>query len=258
MQRHFKPALVFTAFTLTCGLYSNQAFAQFAFTNNVSIDALVTTGATGNLSGNNYGGAGALAVAAPGSSLGEFQSVIQFNLSAATASFNQLYGAGDWGILSVSLQLTATPNNNITFFNTTAAGHFNVSLMQNNSWTEGSGTPASPGVSGITFNTLQSTFINNATDQPLGTFASTTATAGTANYGLTLGSSLISDIDTGGNLSLRLSAADSTEAYLFNSRSGGTHPELVIVVVPEPGTLALGAMGLAMFAIACRCRKLSR
>jgi hypothetical protein len=44
------------------------AFSAHAatFTLNPSADAFVTTGPTGNLSGNNYGGAGALSVAALG------------------------------------------------------------------------------------------------------------------------------------------------------------------------------------------------
>jgi hypothetical protein len=249
MRSTLKPAAIFAAATLSCGFFSTQTFALAAFTNNASIDAMVTTGPSGNLSGNNYGAAGALSIAAPSQSLGEFQSVLQFDLSGATTFFNSIYGTGLWGIQSVRLQLSATPNNNITFFNTTAAGHFNVSLMQNNSWLEGTGTPAAPKTDGITFTTLQSTFINNATDQNLGTFASTAATSGTANYGLTLASGLVSDLDSGGTLSLRLSAADATESYLVNSRTAGTHPELLIVVVPEPGTLALGAMSLAMLAV---------
>src|SRR5882724_3078740 len=92
---------------------------------NPSADAFVTTGPTGNLNGNNYGGAGALSVAAPGLSQGEFQSVLQFNLSGAKSSFDGQFGVGQWSIQSVTLQLTATSPNN-AIFNASAAGQFGI------------------------------------------------------------------------------------------------------------------------------------
>src|ERR1043165_1617923 len=113
---------------------SAATFSTIAFS-----DAFVATGPTGNLSDNNYGGGGALGLAAPNLSLGEFQTVMQFNLSSVRNSLDAQYGAGSWTIQSVSLQLTASPHNN-AIYNDIAAGQFNVSLMQNNSWVEGTGT----------------------------------------------------------------------------------------------------------------------
>ena len=49
---------------------------------------------------NNYGGAGAFAVAAPGLPKGEFQSLVQFDLSPAKASFDAALGAGNWTLAS--------------------------------------------------------------------------------------------------------------------------------------------------------------
>jgi hypothetical protein len=229
------------------GIFSNNAFA----------DAFVTTGPTGNLSGSNYGGAGALSVAAPGLANGQFQSVLGFNTAAAFSSFNTQYGAGQWTILSVTLQLTATPNNN-AIFDPTASGLFGVSLMQNNGWTEGTGTPINPTTDGITYNSLQGTYINNGADQALGSFNFNGASSGTALYSLGLTPGLLTDIEDGGILSLRLFAEDSSLSYLFNSRTGGSgtsHPELIIAVVPEPGTIALSAMGLAIVACCRRSRR---
>src|SRR5262245_15037090 len=77
-----------------------------SFSTNATIDAFVTTGPTANLSANNYGGAGSISLAAPGLPQGEFQSVLQFNLSGAFSSFNSTFGAGQWSIQSVTLQLT--------------------------------------------------------------------------------------------------------------------------------------------------------
>jgi hypothetical protein len=241
----------FTLIALAAAVFSLGSLAVQAagFTNNPVADAFVTTGPTANLSGENYGGAGALSVAASGLANGEFQSVMQFSTSAAFNSFNTQFGVGQWTIQSVTLQLTATPNNN-AIFNTTAAGQFNVSLMLNNSWAEGSGTPAIPTMDGITYNSLQSTYIGSS-DQAAGTFSFNGASSGSATYPLTLGSGLISDIDNGDNLSLRLSAADSVVSMLVNSRSGGSsssHPELIINVIPEPGSLTLVLLGLVMIA----------
>jgi hypothetical protein len=58
------------------------------FTLNPAADAFVTTGPTANLSVNNYGGAGALSVAAPGLANGEFQSILRFDLAGARTSFD--------------------------------------------------------------------------------------------------------------------------------------------------------------------------
>src|SRR6185312_2382557 len=99
-------------------------------------DAFVTPGADGTLSVSNFGAAGALALAAKGLPQGEFQSVLKFDLSGAANSFNAQFGAGNWTVQSVTLQLSASPHNN-AIFNNVAAGQFNVSLMQDNSWAEG-------------------------------------------------------------------------------------------------------------------------
>src|ERR1051325_2699813 len=77
-----------------------------------SADAFVTGGPSGNLSGNNYGGAGALGVASAGSAKGEFQSLLPFDLSGAKTSFDAQFSIGQWSLQSVTLQLTATGPNN--------------------------------------------------------------------------------------------------------------------------------------------------
>jgi len=216
---------------------------------NPSADAFVTTGPTGNLSGNNYGGAGALSVAAPGLAQGEFQSVLQFSLAGTKSSFDSQFGAGQWSIQSATLQLTAgAPNNAI--FNASAAGLFGISWMQNDSWTEGTGTPASPSLSGISFSTLNS-FLS-AGDEALGNFNFNGATSGNVSYTLGLTPSFVADILSGNNVGLRIFAADSVVSGLFDSKSFGTtsaRPVLTVSVsvVPEPGSLALGLAGLICF-----------
>lgn len=192
----------------------------------------------------NYGGAGALSLSAPGSATGEFQSVLRFDVSAAIASLNSAYSAGNWSIQSASLRLTAgSPNN--AMFNPQAAGQLGASWMQNDSWIEGTGTPASPSTTGLTYSTLPS-FLS-AGDEALGTFAISEATSGNNTYNLALTSGFTTDLNSGGLVSLRLFAADSSISYFFNSRSFGNvanRPVLSITAIPAPGTTLLVPAGL--------------
>jgi hypothetical protein len=211
-------------------------------------DAFVASGPTGNLSDNNYGGGGALAIAAAGLPNGEFQSVMRFDLSGTRSSLDVEFGAGQWSIQSITLQLSSSPHNN-AIYNNIAAGQFGISLMQNNSWVEGTGNASNPTTDGITFNTLNSRFINISADQTLGTFHFPGGTSGANQYTLSLAPGLISDVTGGNEVSLRLFADDNTVSYLFSSRSASAalQPELIIDAIPEPRTLALVVMGLVLF-----------
>jgi len=247
------PGLALAALLLHAGSSSSQAAT---FTTNPTIDAFVTTGPTGNLVNNNYGGAGALSFSAAGQEMGELQSVMQFSLAGAATSFDAAYGAGQWNIESITLRLTASSANNAVY-NSPAAGQFRISWMQNDSWQEGTGSPSSPGTTGITFGSLQSTFIG-PNDESAGIFAFNGSTSGSQTYNLDLTPGLMADAQAGGNFSLRLSAADTAVSGVFSSRNFGTvgnRPLLTIVAVPEPGTLTLGGLGLALAAWIGRHRR---
>jgi hypothetical protein len=132
--------------------------------------------------------------------------------------------------------------------------------MRNNSWVEGTGTAGIPTSDGISFTSLQSTYINNATDQALGTFSFGGGSSGANSYALGLTAGLMADLAAGNDLSLRLYAADNGVSYLFSSRANGTsanRPTLIVNAIPEPGSLALGVMGLAMPAL-WRCLRKSQ
>jgi hypothetical protein len=121
--------------------------------------------------------------------------------------------------------------------------------MQNDSWTEGAGTPAAPTTTGITFSTLPS--FTSAGDEALGTFSFAGGTSGTAAYTLSLTSGFDADATAGNLVSFRLFAADSAVSYLSDSRTFGTtgfRPLLTVVAVPEPASLALGLAALSVVA----------
>ena len=173
---------------------------------------------------------------------------MRFATSAAKSSFDATFGAGQWQVQSATLQLTsANPLNPI--FNSSAAGQFAVSWMQNDSWAEGTGMPGSPTSDGVTFNTL-SGFLSGA-DQPVGTFNFPGGTSGNNTYALAPASSFVSDIAAGDNVSVRMLAADSAMSYCLNSRNFGTQsvrPLLTIsaVAVPEPAAALFGFAAVAL------------
>ena len=201
---------------------------------------------------NNYGGAGAITISAAGLPKGEMQSVMMFDLASAKTSFDTTYGAGQWTVTGIPLQLTAAAAGN-ALFNTSAAGNIAIGWMQNDSWVEGAGTPMAPGATGITFNTLPS-FLSGA-DQALGTFAFGGATSGNFNFAFNLPSGIVGDVTAGSLASLRFSAADSTVSGVFNSRTFKTaamRPALTITAVPEPATWLLAVISIGCLFIARR------
>jgi hypothetical protein len=241
-QRSFLIGLVSLAITVLCPARSHAA----AISMNPIADSFVTPGSDGSLSNNNYGAAGLLSIAAPGKPQGEFQSVLQFDLSAAKASFDTQFGAGLWSIESVTLQLTAAPVNN-AIFNAISAGQFKISWMQNDSWTEGAGTPSVPTTTGITSNSLP-TFLG-PNDEDLGTFSFNGATSGSTTYTLTLTSGFTADMLAGSVISFRTFEADTDISYLFNSRNFNTaasRPLLTVTAVPEPSSCVLALAGLSL------------
>jgi hypothetical protein len=191
----------------------------------------------------NYGGAGALSVAAGGLAKGEFQGYMKFDTSSAKRSFDSLFGVGLWQIESVTLQLTAGSPNNPIFNSPSAAGAFSLAWIPDDSWIEGTGNPSSPAFTGVTYNAPPSW----AGEVGLGLFNYGGATSGQTIYSLSLASAFASDVSAGNLVSLHFAAADTGLSYVFNSGNNSTvanRPLMSITAVtPEPASLALLAAG---------------
>jgi hypothetical protein len=246
------------------------ANADTSFTiNNTVADAFLASGSPNNpvgtnLSSLNFGAAGTLAIAPASSTKGEFDSVIQFNSTAAVSQFNATYGAGNWQITGLKLMLASNfgtqgsqPPNQI--FNTINAGSFGITWISDNNWVEGNGSgmgePGYPGNSEVSFNSIP-TLLSGTTDS-LGTYLYTPPGNNVyLTYNLPLNADLVNDAAAGGGVSLYFFAVDNV-IYLFNSKSfSSNHPELTLIATatPEPGTLSLLAVSLGGF-LAARWRK---
>ncbi len=220
-----------------------------------SADAFLTAGSADSSAGSptgNYGAAGALQISAVGSTKGEIQSLLKFDLAVAKSTFDAAYGVGNWLVDSITLQLGtnfgtqgAQPNNPI--FNRINAGLFTIDWLANDNWIEGTGNPGAPTTDGVSFSSLAA--LVSAADKSLGTFSympvgnTNPPTVPPATYALNLDASFLADVSAGNHVSLRAYAADAGVSYLFNARSFGTaanRPTLIVSAsVPEPGTSVL-------------------
>jgi hypothetical protein len=201
-------------------------------------DAFVSA-ASANVN-SNYGGAGALAVAGSGDSKGEFDSVLEFNLSTAAGLTIQ----------SITLQFNASNPANLIFNSPQTSGQFSIIWMDNISWTEGNGSPSTASTTGgITDATLPN-YLDSA-DETLGTYTSPSATSGANIYSLSITApSFLNAVTSGSTVSFEVvPTASSSVAYVFNSKdfsgSSSAKPMLTIVAVPEPATAGLMLAALA-------------
>ena len=151
--------------------------------------------------GNNYGAAGALEVSAPGSTKGEFDSFVRFNLGSTKAYFDGLYGANNWTVQSITLQLTTSAPNN-ALFNASTAGMFSIQLNHSDAWVEGAGTPSAPDTTPSDLNFTNHTNYEGTADPSLGMYSFAGGTSGTSTYTLGLSTGLLADVQSGSDASL--------------------------------------------------------
>lgn len=184
----------------------------------------------------NFGGSGALVISGAGTTNGQFASLMKFDLAVATTALDTAYGAGNWTIDSILLELTAVVPNNVTF-NANAAGAIDVDWLATDSWTE----------SGITWSGLPA--VVSGGSQSMGSLAYNGG-LGTTQYELTSTAGFVNDLTTGGIASLQLSAtSDANASLVINSRNFGTaasRPALIITASPEPGRVLLIFLGLTV------------
>ena len=156
---------------------------------------------------------------------------------------------GGWSINSIALQLTTSTVTN-AIFNASQPGTFDVKWISSNSWVEGTGTPNTPATTGVKWTDFAGL---TSGAQAEGVFNVTNVGDGvTANYTLTPSSSLLTEVFSGSQASLALTAdpTDSSMSALFNTRNFGTasrRPALIItasaVAAPEPGRGMLLMLG---------------
>ncbi|HUI06010.1 MAG TPA: hypothetical protein VL486_03290 [Verrucomicrobiae bacterium] len=250
---------------LAVGLWvsaQGAARAQVTISANSVADAFVRSADATH----NYGGAGALSISgtiatnASGVQQGAFDSFIRFDISSTVAQFNADFGAGGWTISSARLLLTETTAPANAIFNR-GVGQFEVRWIANDSWNEGTGTPAAPNTSGILYND-ESSVLNASQDVTLGWFTNG-GTNGLDAFSLSTPSAFLTDIGTGGLVSLYLTAtAASTVGFTFNSHEFGTASQrpllqLTAVEIPEPTSFALLGVSLAALVVPRRVRQKS-
>ena len=93
---------IFCAAALFCFTPVAAFATSVTYSVNPTADTFVTNGSANGAGPNdNYGAAGSLMVAGSASGNGTFESLLQFNLSAATAQFNTQLGVGDWTLSNI-------------------------------------------------------------------------------------------------------------------------------------------------------------
>jgi hypothetical protein len=221
------------------------AHAQVTYTGTTSDDAFLATGSPGNPSGTNltnenFGAAGVLAVASAASVKGEFESVLKFNLTNATGLFNGTYGP-NWTISDLSLELTgnfatagAQPDN--PMFNSVSGGNFVVEWMADDDWVEGTGRPNFPTADGVTYGSLPLLLSDSHEVLCTNTYVPPGDNVHLM-WPLPLNVNLVSNIVVGGPVSFRLCAADDRISCLFNSHNfgNGNQPLIHITAIPRLG-----------------------
>lgn len=176
----------------------------------------------------NFGASGALVVSGSGTAntLGQFASLLKFDLATAKTTFDAAYGVGGWTLDSLQIRLTAATPLNGTF-NANAAGLVLIEWLADDTWLENA----------ITWNGMAA--VVGAGNESLGSVSYNGANTGTILASLTAGSGLTNDLQNGSTASFRLAAGDADVSMVVNARNFGTaanRPALILSAsaVPEP------------------------
>ena len=188
----------------------------------------------------NYGGAGAISVSGSaavndsGQQNGLFDSLIRFPATNIMAWANAALGSNSWMFSRVTLHMVELGAPANALFNR-GVGSFEIRWIASDDWTEGTGTPNAPTTNGVAYGDLSS-ILNPNTDVSLGHFTNA-GVDGPVSFDLALDPSFLSDLRSGGEVSLYLTAASADVGFTADSRSFGTassRPSLEIAVTPVP------------------------
>jgi len=234
------------------------ASAQVTNSTMAIADAFVCTGSANyesgaDLTGLNFGGAGALAVAPASSAKGEFQSVIGFNLSNSVAVFDSVCGSRNWRVTGMALELSSNygvagvqPNNPL--FNVISGGQFVIEWLADAAWVEGTGTPNLPTTDGISYSGLPVLLAQAREALCTNTYAPPGNNVH-VTWPLPLTTNLVGGVHGGGDVNFRFYAADQQVGYLFNSHSygRGNEPLMVVTAAEKPPVILWGGFTNGVF-----------
>lgn len=221
-----------------------QTGAQVTFSTTTSEDVFMATGSPDNpigtdLTGENFGAAGTLAISPASADKGEFQSVIMFNLAGAVTLFNNNFGTNGWTVIDITLTLNSNygiagvqPNNGI--FNVISGGNFVIEWLSNDDWAEGTGTPNLPTTDGVTYDSLPELTSGATAILCTNAYKPPETNNTPIIFPLPLNTNLVADITNGGNTTLLFYAADNKVGYLFNSHEYGRGNQPLINVTAGP------------------------
>jgi hypothetical protein len=188
----------------------------------------------------NYGGAGAIAVsgstAVNGSNQpnGAFDSLIRFSTSDVVSALDSTLATHDWLVLRTTLKLTEMGAPPSPIFNR-GVGTFEIRWLASDSWIEGNGIPIAPTTNGVAWNGIPS-LLNPSTDVSLGQFANS-GTDARLSFVLSLKDPFLSDIRSGGRVTLYFTAISPQIGFTADSRSfvlSNDFPALEIVAAVNP------------------------
>ena len=162
----------------------------------------------------NYGAARAVTVSGTNATMdnpanGAFDTFMSFNTTATVAGFNSAFGSNNGVVTSATLNLTENPNPNNPLFNY-GTGLFEIRWVANDTWVEGTGTPMSPTMNGVTYSE-EPTYLKPWTDVNLGAFDFT----GTSPFGcpLALAPAFVASVQAGGEVGLFMTAMDASAGF---------------------------------------------
>lgn len=200
---------------------SNQGGTPYADTNFYLKGAMMISAPVDNIVGStDYG-------------MRTMMALFSFNTAGVKPAFDAQFGAGNWSITSIGIEMSSNyaaagtqPNN--PDFNKIAAGQFQLSLLGGN-----------PDITEQTWNSLQA-YLPGTTATPLGTFnwaATSDLNNSYQSYELSTTQTLVAAV-LSGELSILGRAADDKVGYLFNTNTKGTPPALLISASALSGAAA--------------------